>query len=269
MSKPSIFSRDYDRKMKARRRRKTILLTSIILIALAALVTISFQNWLQNNAGSLKRKKDYLTENNISSKTDNSGKENSKETDEQNKSEDEVALNPDKTLDVKFPDNKTAQLIYTEEGSNKKIKQLVPTDNGNLIYSINPSSDKAVVLASNQDMYIVDTNGVVSNITKDKYVSTKSGNVIIKSDYLAKKPDFIWHGSPMFINDTTVAYITQMPWFKTTKYIYKVDINSINHDRVFEVEGENVTFGILNEKGLTVNVDGAVKYISPEGKIIQ
>ena len=266
MRKPSIFSREYDRRMKARKRRKTVLVTCIIAVALYFLGLTTYTNW-QNNYLKSKNKDNngYLTNNNSNNKGIDA---KDKEEQPSDKLPEETTIIEDKVLDIKLTDGKLVKIIYTEENDIKSIKNLVLEGSVQLYYNVSPSAAKAVILDEKQEMYVVDLEGDVKNISKPDYITT-SGNRIDKESYLQRKPTFQWHSTPKFINEDVVVYLSQVPWFQTKKTIYKVDLSSMTHQKIPSVTGENADFGIIEEKGLRTEIDGAVMYINNEGNIVR
>lgn len=274
MGKPSIFSREYDRKMKARKKRKTIIIVTLIAAALIIATRASFLNWLQKNAGQLNSKdkgsSGYLTQkggNDSDKAAQDTGNDKKDQSSQETPPADQAAA-AEKVLELNMPDGKKIKMVYEENNGNKVIKNVMSDDNSVQFY-MNPSANKVVLLNAAQDMFIADLNGNLSNITKAQYI-TSSGSVIQKSAYLQRKPGFLWHSTPRFINDTTVVYITQMPWFKTTKYVYKVDLNNASvHTRLQVIQGENVSFDAMDPKGLKVNTDAGIKFITSDGNVTQ
>ena len=264
MGKPSIFSREYDRKMKARKKRKNVLITCIIAVALYFLGLTTYTNW-QNNY--LKNKNTgnngYLTNNN-SNNTNNGIKD--KDEKPSDTSVEETPVIQDKVLDIKLNDEDLVKIIYTEENGTKSIKNIVSEGSIQLYNNVSPSAAKAVILDGKQEMYLVDLDGNVKNISKTDYITT-SGTRIDKASYLQRKPNFQWHSTPKFISEDAIVYLSQMPWFQTKKTIYKVDLNSLEHLKVPSVTGENASFGLIEEKGLKVEIDAAVMYLDKDGKI--
>ena len=261
--------------MKARKRRKTLLIISIIVAALALLTRATFLNWLEKNADHLgdndKGNSGYVADgSNTGKDNDKNGNKDgdNKDQNNQNSGQNQPPVVEDKIQEVQLPDGKKVKIVYNEENGNKLIKNAITDDNSLQSFNIAPSGNKVVLLTTAQDMFTADLNGAVNNITKNQY-NTSGGTVIEKNAYLNKKPEFLWHSSPKFLNDNTIVYITQIPWFKSTKYVYKVDLNNPTHTKLQGIQGENIAFDILDGTGLKVNVDGADKYIKGDGSGIQ
>lgn len=262
MAKPSIFSREYDRKMKARKKRRVVLAFCLAVAAVFFLGRTTYLNWREKNAESLKNKnnKEYLTEK--EKEVDNAATSNEIKPEEK-------PLVVESVLDIKLADDKILKLVYAEEAGIKKIKDVSSEGNFFNVFDISPLKDKVVILTPTQDMYIVDLNGKIIDITMPRYVTQSSKKEILKTEYLQRKPDFIWHGTPRFINDTTIVWTSQVPWFKTTKYIWRTDLTSLKHSRIREFEGEEILLGVIEEKGLSVTINSLTKYLSSDGTIVQ
>ncbi|OPJ60301.1 hypothetical protein [Clostridium oryzae] len=267
MSKPSIFSKDYDRKMKNRKRLQIITIIVLVIGILVMLTRAYVQNWLKVNADKLtNNQKQYVNDTNTNTKKT---KSDETQKDAENKKEEEQKPTENKsTINVKFPDGKTVKVDCIDNGETKKISSVVSGGSDKISFNISKSADEAVILDDKQNMYVVDLTGKVTAITKDKYISTR-GSVIVKDSYLSMKPNFIWHSNPRFISDGKVAYVTQMPWFRTTQYVYTVDIKTNSHVRIPMVQGNKITFGKLTKKGLEMTVDGNEEYISSKGTIVK
>ncbi|MDP4089138.1 MAG: hypothetical protein Q8930_07690 [Bacillota bacterium] len=274
MGKPSIFSSDYDRKMKARKKRRTVIILVLIAAGLVFITRATFLNWLQKNAvkedGKDKGSSGYVAGKNSTGEVQGSKSPvtDNKDQKDQGNSTGEPAEVSEKAIDISTPDGIKYILIYSEENGNKTIKRVMNQDNSQVFFNISPSGVKVVFLNAAQDMYVADANGTVSDITKKQY-TTSSKSVIDKNSYLKRKPEFLWHGTPKFISDNAVAYITQMPWFNSTRYVYKVDLTTLVHARINPIQGQNVSFDVMDPKGLTVNMDGVLKYIVSDGSVVQ
>ncbi|WP_446897639.1 hypothetical protein ACSVC9_11575 [Clostridium sp. LBM24168] len=253
--KPSIFSKDYERKMKQRRIR--IFIISAVCVVLVILIGIYLTGTLKtvlNDMG--KEKQNPITQNqkvkNIPSKPQPSENKNKKAQ-----------------YTVKLSSGKSVNLIYENKNNNKIFKDVTPKD-ADVIYSINPSGKNIVLLDGKiQSVFLFDTNGKKHDITNPQYISS-TGSVISKNEQLSSNPNYIWCNSPKFIDDNNIAYVSQLPWLgKTSKYIWIENIIDKSHIMVQSVEGEDVKFGNPTDKGLTVTVDGETMYLTASGEISQ
>ena len=262
VGKPSIFSKEYGKKMRRRRRNVVILVILCLLVISLGIIyirgafkdVINTKNAKVNNSTVKEQiKDDSKNVPQSSNKTESKEKDTKKEN----------------SYKVQLSDGRDVTLTYEGDSSNKVFKS-VAAASGDLTYDISPSH-KNVTLFDNtaQNILLVDIDGNKQDITNQQYVST-SGDVIQKSSQVASNPSYIWCSSPKFLDENNVAYISQLPWIgKTTKYIWIESIQNKNHVMVQGVQGENVQLGELTEKGLTVTADGATFYITASGAVSQ
>ncbi len=174
-------------------------------------------------------------------------------------------------FDVKLADGTALKAIYTTSGTTKKFSHVSPKEK-NVWYDINPAGDKLLIFDKDaQSILLIDDTGKVTDVTNPSYVSTK-GVTTTKESALASNKSYIWCTSPAFISDTKIAYISQLPYFgKTTQYVWTVDITTAKHKgvNISAVSGEKITFGKLEAKGLKIDIDGSVWYITSSGSAVQ
>ncbi|NLP28700.1 MAG: hypothetical protein GX370_08065 [Clostridia bacterium] len=270
MAKPSIFSREYEKKMRARRRRRVIIVFCLIIGGAYFVLTSTYNNWQEQHVKNLEKKQDdksgYLGKKD--SKDEKNIEEKNKDKDKIDETKEEEPIVEDKNFDLVLDKNKKYQIMYTESNNKKVIKNVIAEDNSILSFNINPEGNKVVILDDKQDLHVADLDGNKKVITKTEYITTK-GKVIPKDQQVQYHPDFIWHSSPKFINDNTVVYISHLPFFNKKETIYKVNVEGGTHERILPHSGNAVTFENLEEKGLKVNMDGVVRYISSEGKFVE
>ena len=268
MAKPSIFSRDYEKKMKKRKKRTFFSVAVIIAIVL----TIIFTN---NNIG--KKIKNNLNQIKQEAKDEEEQKNNQIEKKEQKDSvkseatvKKENKVSEDKNLEVELENSIKIKLIYVQNNKKNKTIKSVDLNKNNLLYDINPSKNLVVVTnPKTQNIYLVDLNGDKQDITNKQYTST-SGTVFQKDNILGSNQDYLWGVDPKFIDNDNISYISQLPWFnKTTKYLWRYNIKNKNHLYTENVSGEDVKFDKLTEKGLTVIADGKTLFLKPDGSITE
>lgn len=251
--------------MRARKRRRILVVACLIIGGVYFLFTTTYNKWQEQHVKELEKNQD--------DKSGYLGNKDSNDTpknDDIDKIEDKKPEEPvieDKILEVTLDNNKNYKIMYTETNNEKAMKNVIAENNSMLSFNINPEGSKVVILDDKQDLYVADLDGNVKNISKTEYVTTK-GKVIPKEQQIQFHPDFIWHSSPKFINNDTVVYISQLPFFNTKLTIYKVNIDTVTHERILPHSGQAVTFENLEEKGLKVNMDGVVRYIDSEGKFV-
>lgn len=284
MGKPSIFSRDYNNRMKKRKKRIAIfIIISITLIAIFS-YSSNFKNFFNNKLSTLINMK----LNRLNKKTN----KNDIKLSENEKTSSDMKSNPEastenieeKGIEVALSDGIKLQAVYENKDGSNKFKYVTPID-APVNFSVNPSGDAMVILENNtQNMFYVSIDGKVQKVNDTKYISS-TGEVFPKESILKTNTDYIWCSSPKFIDDNNVAYISEVPWFKrTTKYVWVFNIkdNKIKDrndhtlckqfDKELGLEdlgGDNVKFGNLTDKGLEVLIDNKIKYIKYNGQFIE
>ncbi|MEF9935634.1 MAG: hypothetical protein RR898_10295 [Clostridium sp.] len=258
MAKPSIFSRDYEQKMK--RRKINIILFILLLVCMAFF-------------GGLY----YLKKNNISIMPDfisNIGSSlNNKE--EKPKKEDKVESNVKEPVasvlvyEYKAKDSTTLNIEYSKsEGKNefKGIKGLVE----GVDFSISKDKQKIVFVdKGDQSLILYNIDGTLRDITKES-VSYKTGKKLTRS-ILETKKDFIWNAMPQFTADGSIVYLSDMPNQRPGAglTIWRVSPESPDkHTKTLKVPGDiaSLKFEGFDEKGiLKLNTVEGYLYISENG----
>lgn len=271
MAKPSIFSRDYERKMKRRRRKIFLTILAIIVIGLGVFVKIEFQNldfskmrgkiqaWV--DSGRIEDKNKKVTEKSTDKKAKVSDKTEQKKE-------------PQKTyIDLNIGSGVTIKAEYSEANGIKKFVAMdVDSIPSGFSYSINPSGTAILVTDTNQNLIMFDTSGAAKNITKTSYTS-QAGDVFSKDAILQSNPSYVWTSQARFIDDTRIAYVSKLPYFgdaATNSYVWIYDTVSAREICLYNYCAEQVTLGdIVAEKGLTLNVNGATYYVNGDGTVTQ
>lgn len=265
MRKPSIFSRDYERKMKKRRRRiiaisviGVLLIGSLVMkIAISNINMDSFRNRVQIWIDEDKTSEDK--NNDIS----NSENNNDEQIVEEAPNEPEI-----KIIEFTVNENSILKAEYEDIDGTIKIKGVseVPS---NIYYDINQSKNLILTIDEKQNMKLFNVNKKEANITKDKYTAP-NGEVFNKDSVLQTYDGYLWNVEAKFVTDTKVAYISNVPYFgyDLNKYIWIVDLNNNTHNTVWSSKGKEIKFGDLKEKGLEVVIDGNVKYVNQNGDLV-
>lgn len=266
MGRPSIFSKDYEKKMRKRRKRMILISMFIVLILLIGAISFKF---------TISKIDMQEIKNNLQAWID-SDKDNTKENEEvsidNNKIEEEIVETPKepevKTKDLKINDGVILKAEYEEVNGESKFKSIqnLPKD---YQYDINSKKNIIIVLDDNQNMKLFNIDGNEVNITKASYTAP-NGEVFNKDTVLDTYDGYLWHKDIKFISDTKVAYISNVPYFGygLNKYIWIIDLNSNSHITLWNSKAKNITFGNLEEKGLKVNIDGNEKFLNSEGNLI-
>ncbi|NLK95004.1 MAG: hypothetical protein GX275_07415 [Clostridiales bacterium] len=263
MAKPSIFSRDYERKMKKRKRRITITILLIIIVAIGALYKFKISNM---DFSELKEKMQAWVD---------SGKpeeeiDEPKEIEENNfEEETKEEKEPEKTyVDLIVEEGVILKAEYTEENSNKKFIGI--EDPKGLTYSISPEGKQVLITDKNQNLKLYDLNGNVTDITKQTYISG-AGTPFPKNDILAANPQYLWHSQGRFIDETRVIYVSQMPYFgdaAVNKYIWIYDIVNKTEITLYNYASPEITLGeLVQDKGISATINGANFFVNGEGVV--
>lgn len=265
MRKPSIFSRDYERLMRKRRKR-----IAIISILGVLVIGILFLKMAMNsiNMETLRSKvQSWIDEDNeeIQDNTNKTNEENKQEETVQEETPKEPEI---KTMDLIVREGIILKAEYEESNGVVKFKGIKDAPS-NIYYTLNQDKNLILTIDENQDMKIFNVNTKESNITKDKYVAP-NGEVFNKSSVLQTYNGYLWNVEAKFITNTKVAYISNVPYFgyDLNKYIWVVDLNDNSHKTLWNSKGKEIKLGEIKEKGLEVTIDGNVKYINSNGELI-
>jgi hypothetical protein len=282
MSKPSMFSKDYKKEIK-KRKRNIALLIIVPIIGLTIFLITDF-NALKNSGLSMK--------NGINSMLLNKSKDKQSSTVQVEKApqvvksqsdaektkvkEAEVALKEKTEAALKneifiasLSDGQKISVEFNGVGTEKTIKGVI--DAKNISYDISPSK-KSIVIQSknNQDLLFVDVNKVIKDITKKAYKSSK-GEMFSKEGILKKHKTYLWSITPKFIDEDNIAYVSALPWIndKGMQYIWKVNLKSNVHMQVKPASGMNITFKNITPKGLATIIDGKAVNVTSTGEVLE
>ncbi|WP_461204729.1 hypothetical protein [Clostridium sp. DL1XJH146] len=284
MAKPSMFSKDYDKKMRKIKKRRRFSIVTILIIALFSVLlfkgnignTISsvFTSNVVNNDKEADSNEGVVVENKDVAQQDTSQKES-----DQSEMNQPDANQPENTNEENVPEELAQPEITNIEkkiitlSNNGEVIVSIKTDNEvktieaiegvDLQYSINAGKQKAVLLDKDTSrLLLIDTFGTVTDITNPQYVSS-SKKVYTKEDRLKTDPEYIWVTQPVFLNDNTVVYLSNLPWFNKNGrlYLWQYTIDSGKHISKDTYNGMTITYGQITENGLELNIDGEVKYL--------
>lgn len=172
-----------------------------------------------------------------------------------------------KIMELKVNDTSVLKVEY-EQIEGKDVFKEVKENPNNIYYDINPNKNIILTIDEKQNMKIFNIDKKESVVNKDKYVAP-TGEAFIKENVLATYKDYIWNGSAKFINDTTIAYVSNMPYFgyDLNQYIWILNLNDNNHKTVWASKAKEIKLNMIKEKGLEVTMDGNAKYINQNGEI--
>jgi hypothetical protein len=276
MARPSIFSKEYERH---KRRRKKIMAFVVILILASAgifLASGSIKNMLLSKVGAYKNTKLFsVFKREKKDETAPGSAIEEKSTPEvENTTEPPAKIEEEKGYDITLSDGTKVKAVYSAADTGNKFKYILPLESS-AGFNINPSGSAMVIMdAAAQNILVVDINGNVQDITNTQYISKNSGKTTVfkKEDVLKKykEVNYVWCTSPKFIDDENIAYLSQLPYMsskKKTKYLWAVNIKEKDkHEYKKALNGENLMIGNASEKGIELILDnGAVKFIKLVG----
>ncbi|MDP4146006.1 MAG: hypothetical protein Q8936_16205 [Bacillota bacterium] len=264
MSKPSIFSSSYERERKKRRRKRIALVLTVLILGSALLfkggITELYKKNVSSKSFSISGVLNKFKYKNSDKKLDKKEtvKVNQDKTTQDKKNDPKVV---DSVYAINMPDSKQVKVSYEKNGDDKKIKS-VDLNGLDGDYNISSTGKAVVVYDKNgQTMTYIDADGNQQDITYNSYTSS-GGTTFTRTAVLQNNPTYIWCSSPKFIDDNSIVFVSQVPWFdnRTDKYIWKYSIK----DKAFEntnISGSDVKLNSVNENGLEAVVNGNTQYL--------
>ena len=264
MAKPSIFSRDYERKMK--RRKRNITIVSVLVIILAVVLVVKFE--VANTDFSDLKAKIQAWVDSDKPKEDDSSDDTKKNEDKEEKPVVEVPKNL--SYDFTTANGSIVKAKY-QEVNGSKVFQGIEAPQG-VTYSMSPSMTKVIISDQNQNILLGNVDGTTKDLTKHTYTD-KRGNNYNKDDILAKYPDNIWCSSIKFIDDNTLIYFSNLPYLGIgvqDKYFWTINTETLQEQMLTGLVGTNVSIGNLDlANGIEVSVNGYNYYIKADGSCVQ
>lgn len=271
MAKPSIFSKDYEKRMKRRRLKIAGIIVLIAVVSLGLFykfklkdmdfnqIVYSLQAWVNsdNNAPANESQKP--------AETQKPQPEKEKPTEIEVKEE---------NISFNLLDNEKVDFKVDVENGNKTFKGLV---NEGYQYDISPNKTEAVILDKDQNMFLLNVDGAVKNITKQEYIS-KKGEKYPKDAMLKKEKDsgkdYLWGTDPKFIDDNTIVYKSNLPYFGASaknQYLWIFNIQNNKSYAVFKTASPNIEIlGINNTKsGINIKTGNEEYILDNEGKLFK
>lgn len=260
MKKPSIFSKNYEKAMKKRRRIKFIcIIFSIFIVATSIFLYFNY-DYIHNNIlrGKIK------TEENVKNLSQNKEEKINKNKDQlkkEEKKEEKILLKLKDDLEIEAK-------VDNQDKDKRKFKELALNDN--IDYELNGDSNMALVFAKkSNEMFLVNIKGEVQDISYKFFVS-KNGNKIERNSKLKVEPDFVWTINPK-LYDNKVFYLSKLPNLNNHNryFVWIYDIENKNYTCIYNknLRSKHMEIGQVTEKGLEIKMDGSVKYVNKEGKI--
>ena len=233
MAKPSIFSRDYERIMKRRKKRRNI---SICFGILALIIGITVMKYdMQKISATFK---------NIAF----------------NK---ELRLNNEKIESVNVMLNDNNIILKFIKGND--IDKIIDIESDDEIRSIDINKDKALIIDRNQNLYLINTKKEVIDLTLNEYI-TQNNEKISKIEGLSSNPNYMWHDQGKIVDDEKIVYITNIPTLNEDlkQCVSIVTINNNIHTIKEDFQGYYINLYEINDNGIKVEIDGDIRYITSE-----
>ncbi|WP_102401087.1 hypothetical protein [Haloimpatiens massiliensis] len=273
MGKPSIFSKNYEKAVKRRRRKIIAIVISVVFV----LGIVIYINLFKNKSFNIINK---ISKINIMNKTnkktgtkkvDSKSAANSKKEDEIKKQSTSVKEEKKtKYITVNLNENLSVKISYEEKENKKIYKDVVnEIDNSKIYFDCNPSKTSLLVYEEKtQKMFFIDNEGKVIDISKDQYVS-KNGSVFLRENKIKNDSNYLWCQSPRFVDEENIAFISRLPWLKADgkKFIWYGKVGEKKYRYIRNKQGSDVQFQNITEKGLSVKIDDKIYYMTSTGTL--
>ncbi len=259
MKKTSIFSREFERKV----RRKRFIIVSLILIILL-IVSLYIVNFSKINV----HIKDlyYSTTSKEMSNTNEDALVTYEEEKEELK-EDQKAELENENINLKHEltlnnDNKV-NILYDKYNEEILFKGV---EGDNYSFDLSPSK-KRILIEDNitQDTYMLDDSFNLIKLDPEFFYSNSAKRRFYKTDILRDYEGYKWYKDSKFLDENTVVYVSDLPWFGgSSDYIWKTDLTDLNDIKHFmsNIEGQNISFGELTEEGIKVIINNEIKLLT-------
>ncbi|MDD6795524.1 MAG: hypothetical protein PUE01_08980 [Clostridiaceae bacterium] len=264
MAKPSIFSKNYEQKMK--KRKKRILIISILAVVIVGIVIFNTQ--IKNmDFSNIRAKMQAWVD---SDKPDEEVKSEEAKNPVVEEPKEEIKEPEKLYMDINISEGIVAKAEYEETEGKKQFINVEPIDG--ITINISPSKDKILFLDKNQDLKIADINGDVKDISKKQYVS-QSNQVFPKEQILTQTPTYIWCAQAKFIDESKIVYVSELPYFGNggqKLYVWIYDIESGIENVIWNLVGPNIVIGdVVSDKGISVTVNNVQYYLAADGNVTQ
>ncbi|OOM76742.1 hypothetical protein [Clostridium sp. BL-8] len=269
MGKPSIFSREYEKRMK--RRRRNIIVISLVILLVMFSISVKFITNPIDYANIKENIQAWIDSDDVNSANQTQAKEeiNNKNTKEEVNDEPQKAA--EESMDIQLVSGNVAKAIYINDESNgKTFKSLNNADSG-VSFDISVSGKQMLVADTNSVITLYNVDGSSKVISKEQYVSTK-GSVFTKEATMQAQPEYLWNANPKFISEDKIIFISNRPYFGTSaenKYLWITDIQTGEDKTLWDLSGRDIEIGEKEEKGIKVTIDGKIYYIDADGNYIQ
>lgn len=270
MGKTSIFSKDYEKIMRRRKKRLRIVyfLTFLVVILLSMkIVKYDFSN-IHQRLQTLISRQGYNTDSVEDTKAENDIdeiEEKNQKLDEKKIEDKKVEENTEEKVTIVLNGINLNLILKSEQG----VKSIVNIENKpeNYYYDLSNNGKNALIIDNLQNIYLTNVTGDIIDLTLKQYIAP-DGEIFEKNNIIATYNGYLWHSSAKFLSDNKIAYITNIPYFgyDLNRYVSIIDIKSKSHETLWNMKGENINFGNFHKKGLEVTIDGNIRYIDKNGE---
>ena len=233
MAKPSIFSRDYEKIMRKRKKRRNIIVLLSVLILTVSIIIIKYD--MQKISATFK---------NIAFSK-------------------ELRLSNFRTENINLPiDDYIVTLKVVGNNDNLEIVDIKCDKD---LISIDINKDRVLIIDDNQKIYLINAKKEIIDLTLDEY-ATQSGERVSRSEMLNNNSNYLWHTNGKIVNDEKIAYVTNIPEFngELQQCIAVVTVDDNAHNINESLKGDSVKLYKSDENGLKVEIDGNIMYITSE-----
>ncbi|ACD23331.1 hypothetical protein FDE76_13945 [Clostridium botulinum] len=256
MAKPSIFSREYEKRM--RRRKRNFL---IIFIIISIMIIISMVKILGNvtDYSNIKQKMQAWIDSDSNQKNEEILSE--KEPDQAEK-EPELPKLEEESFEITLKTGQKVKAIYVKENEDIKFTNIETNDDG-LVYDISQSGKKLLILENDQTITLYNVDGTSQIVSKEEYKSSK-GDVFTRESTIMSNPQYLWNYNPKFVNDDNIIFVSNRPYFGTAatkQYLWITNISNNSDIIKWDLAAAKIEILEREEKGIKITVDGNIYYI--------
>lgn len=270
MKRTSIFSREYEKKI--RKKRFTILFIVLIFSFSIVYYIINFSqfnNYVKNIYYSILIRdydRDIKNQENLNEESkDVSLIENNEIKNKHSDGEFEIENLDYLKHEVELTNGEKFNILY-KKGDKVEYLDLQSELSESYIVDVSPNKSRILIENLNtQDVYMIDENFNLLKLDPEFFYSNSAGSRFYKNDILNTYGNYSWYKNARFLNDSTVIYVSNLPWFgKDEEYIWKTDVEDINDIKHFmtTVGGVNISFQELTEEGIKVNINNEIKLLT-------
>lgn len=269
MKRSSIFSREYEKKI--RRRRFTILFIVLLLSIMMVYYIINFSEFnshVKNIYYSIIMKDDKS----VSVEKEDENILGVSNEDEQNDSNQGDLISEDNEVNVEhlvhelqLSEDSKVHILYQNNDGIKYLDSQAELPE-NYKFDISPSRNKILIEEINtQDVYLIDENLNSFKLDPEFFYSNSANTSFYKTDIVNRYSGYLWYKNPKFLDDNTIVYVSNLPWFgREDQYIWRTDISDTENIKHFMTStgGQNIDFGELTEEGIKVNINNEIKLLT-------